>query len=74
MIPKIKEKWRKDAKIEVSTLLNIIENPKDIFKNEERVLSISIDKGYVKSTCSFQPTKKGKKDALKFIKEELYLG
>lgn len=72
--PKIKEKWRKDAVIKITTLLEIIENPKGSFTNKERVVNIHIDFPWGKSvSCSYLTTKKGKKRALKFIAEELYL-
>jgi hypothetical protein len=73
MIPKVKEKWRKEATIKIKTLLKVTENPKGCFSNDEQLINISIDKCYVTSSFSFVLTKKGKKDALKFLKEELYL-
>lgn len=72
MKPKIREKWRKDATIKIETLLEVTENPKGSFKNDEKLINININKGYMTSSCSFTHNKKGKKLALKFIKEELY--
>jgi len=69
---KKKEKWRKEATIKVKTLLKVTEFPKGCFDNKEDLINVSIDKGHVKSSCSFPHTEKGKKEALKFIKDEVY--
>ncbi len=71
---KVKEKWRRDCSIKVKTLMDITENPKGCFKNEEKLVNISIETPYGHgSSCSFKTTKKGKKEALAFLKERLYL-
>ena len=59
--PKIKEKWRKDSSIKVKTLMDVTENPKGCFENKKKLINISIDKGYMSSSCSFKLTKSGKK-------------
>lgn len=73
MKTKTKQKWRKDTTITVSTLSDVSENPKGCFNNEEKLINIYIDKGYMETSCSFEFSKKGKKEALDFIKKELYL-
>jgi hypothetical protein len=70
---KVKEKVRKEAVIKIETLMDVIENPKGCFENKEKLLMIEIDKGYVSSSTAFPYTKKGKKDLLKFIKNECFL-
>lgn len=71
--PKRKEKWRKDKTIKIMTLLDIIENPKGHFTNKEKLINIRIETGLGAISTSFPSTKKGKKEAIKFIKEESYL-
>jgi len=73
MKQKIKEKWRKDAVIKIKTLLDITENPKGCILNKEKLINVNIDKGYMETLSSFKYTKKGKKEALEFIKRNLYL-
>ncbi len=71
---KTKEKWRKDATIKIKTLLDVTENPKGYYENKEKLVNVSIDHPYgYGSPCSFKKTKKGKKEALAYIKKELYL-
>jgi len=74
MKSKNKEKtiWRKDAVIKITTLIKVTETPKDCFNNKEELINIDIDKKHSKTCCSFKFTKKGKKEALNFIKGELY--
>lgn len=69
---KPKEKWRKDAVIKIKTLLEITKT-KDGEINKEKLINVSIDKGYVENSTSFEKTKQGTKELLKFIKDELYL-
>jgi len=71
--PKVKEKYRREGTIKIKTLLEVTENPKGCFNNREKLLCIDIDKGGTVIMASFPYTKKGKKDLLNFIKEELYL-
>ncbi len=71
--PKTKEKWRKDATIKIKTFLEVVENPKGCFTNNEKLINIDIDKGYMGTSQSFNCTKKGTKELLEFIKNELYL-
>jgi len=71
--PKIKEKWRKDCTIKLQTLLEVTENPKNCFSNDEKLINVSIDKGLARTSTSFPTTKKGKKELLKYIKEGCYL-
>ncbi len=72
--PKVKEKWRRDAVIKIKTLLEVTENPKGCYSNKEKVTNVTIKFPYGKETsCSFKATKKGKREALKYIKEGLYL-
>ncbi len=74
MKPKVKEKWRRDATIKIETLLEVTENPKGCFSNKEKVVNANIKFPYGKEiSCSFKATKKGKREMLKLIKEELYL-
>lgn len=68
-----KEKIRKDCTIRIRTLLEVTENPKGTFTNKERLYLINIDKFYSKTSTCFPCNKKGKKDLLNFIKNELYL-
>lgn len=71
--PKIKEKWRKEAIINIKTLLEVTENPKGCFQNKEKLINIKIYRGYLTISTSFVFTKKGKKEASNFIKRECYL-
>jgi hypothetical protein len=70
---KVKEKIRNDATIKIRTLLEVIENPKGFFKNKEKLLMVSIRKSTCEVSTAFDYSKKGKKDLIKFIKDELYL-
>lgn len=71
--PKTKETWRKDATIKIKTLLEVTENPKGSYTNKEKLINVSVDKGFVTSSTSFKHTKKGKRELLKWLKEALYL-
>ena len=71
--PKIKEVWRKDETIKISTLLEVTENPKGSFTNKEKLINVKINRWSLETSQSFPCTKKGKRDLLKFISEECYL-
>ena len=70
---KAKEVWRKEANIKIRTLLEVTENPKGHFTNKEKLINIQIQKYMRISSASFIYNKKGKKELLKMIKEELNL-
>jgi len=70
--PKTKEKWRKEATIKIKTLLDVTEYPKGCFENKERLMIINIEKPDVISSTSFPCTRKGERELIKWLKEELY--
>jgi len=71
--PKIKEVWRKEATIKIKTLLEVTENPKGTFTNKEKLTNVVINQPIVNISAGFEISKKGTKELLKFIKQELYL-
>ena len=73
MKPKVKEMWVKNATIKVKTLIDRKEYPKNCFSSKEKLINVSIDKSTVCYSSSFRVTKKGTKELLRFIKENLYL-
>ena len=70
--PRKKEVERLDATIKISTLMDVIEDPKDSFTNKEkrRCVEIKLPWG-VRTSTSFCTGKKGTKELLKFIKDVL---
>jgi hypothetical protein len=70
---KTKQVWRKDAIIKIQTLLDVTESPKGCFSNKEKLINVSIEKYGIKTSCSFEYTKKGKLEVLKLIQDECYL-
>jgi hypothetical protein len=67
---KLKDIWRTDAKITIRTLLERTkENGRG--SNKEKLINVKIDQRDWLDSKSFPYTKKGKKQALDFINEEL---
>jgi hypothetical protein len=71
--PNVKEKWRKDATIKIKTLLEVTQYPKGCYTNKPKLINVGIDKSTVICSTSFKATKKGRRELLKYIKENLYL-
>jgi hypothetical protein len=72
---KLKDIWRTDAKITIRTLLERTKEKQknsSCISNKEILINVRIDKGDYNSSMSFPLTKKGKRQALDFINEELY--
>lgn len=68
---KIKESWRKDATIIVSTLLRTTEDPRGTFTNKEELVSVGVRRPTYTSYSSFQATKNGKQKLMDFISKEI---
>ena len=73
MKTKVKEKWIKNATIIVQTLIERTENPKGCFSIKSKLINVLIKKSTVNYSSSFPITKKGTKELLKFIEENLHL-
>ena len=62
------------AKIKIRKVRSVVEEFKGTVSYKDKLLCIEIDKGYSSRSTCFKHTKKGEKDLIKFIKEDLYLG
>lgn len=67
------EQWRKDATIKVKTLMDVKQESKNSFHNNFKLVNISIRKPTYDTSQSFELNPEGTIDALKFLKDELYL-
>jgi hypothetical protein len=67
------EKIRKYAIIKIRTLMEVTEDPKGCFTNKEKRYLVEIEKCGLPNATNFPCTKKGKRELIKFIKDECYL-
>lgn len=69
---KLKDQEHVEARIKISKIIEVFKQGA-LTEFKDKLICVHIDKGYMSSDTAFKDNKKGKKELLKFIKEELYL-
>ena len=73
MKKKVKEKWITGRTIKFKTFLQTTEVSKNSYENKELLINVEIKTNLGSISSTFAVTKRGTKEILKFIKNNVYL-